>query len=93
MVGFEACGDCGDYGDGAGLSMPLSGISRRERVTQEIDVPGDIAFDTSEDGEPTVRVEDESQIESSTNSRRAGEFGLASKTAATTATGLGCQCH
>jgi hypothetical protein len=37
--------------------MPLSGISRRERVTQEIDVPGAIAFDTSEDGKPTVRVE------------------------------------
>jgi hypothetical protein len=43
--------------------MPLSGISRRERVTQEIDNPGAIAFDTSEDGGPTVRVEDE-QIES-----------------------------
>ena len=56
MVGFE---DCGLYGDGAGVSMPLSGISRRERVTQEIDVPGAIAFDTSEDGKPTVRVEDE----------------------------------
>jgi hypothetical protein len=27
--------------------MPLSGISRWERVTQEIDVPGAIAFDTS----------------------------------------------
>ena len=56
MVGFE---DCGDYGEGAGVLRPLSGISRRERVTQEIDVPGAIAFDTSEDGEPTVRVEDE----------------------------------
>jgi hypothetical protein len=44
---------------GAGVLMPLSGISRRERVTQEIDVPGAIAFDTSEDGEPTARVEDE----------------------------------
>jgi hypothetical protein len=43
LVGFE---DCGDYGDGAGVLMPLSGISRRERVTQEIDVPGAIAFDT-----------------------------------------------
>ncbi len=50
MVGFE---DCGDYGDGAGVSMPLSGISRRERANQ---------------------------IKSSTNSRRAGEFWLASKT-------------
>ncbi len=39
MVGFE---DCGDYGKGAGVLMPLSGISRRERVTQEIDVPGEI---------------------------------------------------
>jgi hypothetical protein len=56
LVGFE---DCGDYGDGAGVLMPLNGISRRERVTREIDVPGAIAFDTSEDGEPTVRVEDE----------------------------------
>ena len=44
---------------GAGVLMPLSGISRRERVTQEIDVPGAIAFDTSEDGGPTARVEDE----------------------------------
>jgi hypothetical protein len=66
LVGFEDCGDCGDYGDGAGLSMPLSGISRRERVTREIDIPGAIAFDTSDDGGPTVRVEE--QIESSTNS-------------------------
>jgi hypothetical protein len=56
LVGFEDCGDCGE---GAGLSMPLSGISRQERVTQEIDVPGAIALDTSEDGEPTARVEDE----------------------------------
>ncbi len=44
---------------GAEVLMPLSGISRRERVTQEIDVPGANAFDTSEDGEPTARVEDE----------------------------------
>jgi hypothetical protein len=88
LVGFE---DCGDFGEGTGVLRPLSGISRRERVTQEIDVPGAIAFDTGEDGEPKVRVEDErEQIESSTNSRRAGEFWLASKTAATTARGLGC---
>jgi hypothetical protein len=80
LVGFE---DYGDYGDGAGLLMRLSGISRRERVTQEIDVSGAIAFDISEDGEPTE------QIGSSTNFRRAGEFWLASETAATTASGLG----
>jgi hypothetical protein len=59
LVGFE---DCGDYGEGTGVLMPLSGISRQERVTQEIDVPGAIAFDTSEDGEPTVRVEEGAQI-------------------------------
>ncbi len=53
MVGFE---DCGDYGEGAGVLMPLSFISRRERVTREIDIPGAIAFDTSDDGGPTVRT-------------------------------------
>lgn len=36
------------------------------------------------------RLSTGNQIESSTNSRRAGEFWLASKTAATTARGLGC---